>query len=129
MGEEGEVHGESGADSESGVDGVNPVVDLLADEYAWTILSRTREEPKAVEALSDACDADPSTIYRRIDRLQDADLIDDHQQLDPGGHHYKVYSAQLSRVAIELDEDGFAVEVVREEEPADRFTRLYEGFK
>lgn len=122
------IRGTMGDEDDEGAR-VNAVVDLLADEYAWTILEHTREEPRSVDALSEICDADPSTIYRRIDRLQEAELLEDQQQLDPGGHHYKVYSARLSRVRIDLEDDGFDVEVVRSEPPADRFTRLYEGFK
>lgn len=107
------------------------VVDFISDDYTRTILAQTREEPKSVEALSDACGADPSTIYRRVQRLQEADLLEDRQQLDPGGHHYKVYAARLREIRIRLEEDGFDIEVTREEEEsaADRFTRLYEGFK
>ncbi len=112
-------------------DGEADVVDVLGDEYMWTILEQTREEPQSVDALSDVCGADPSTIYRRVERLQEEELLRDHQQLDPGGHHYKVYSARLREVRIRLEETGFEVDVDREleESAADRFTRLYEGFK
>lgn len=105
------------------------VVDVLADDYVKTILAQTREEPKSVRALSEACGADPSTIYRRVERLREADLLEDHQQLDPDGHHYKVYSARLREVRIRLAENGYDVEIDRRESAADRFTRLYEGFK
>jgi hypothetical protein len=105
------------------------LVDLLSDDYAWEILVHTRNEAKSVDALSDACDADPSTIYRRVERLQNVDLLSDEQELDPDGHHYKVYTANLDAVHVTLDDDGFVVDVERREAPADRFTRLYEGFK
>lgn len=102
--------------------------DLLDDAYAREILVETREDPRSAEALSDACDASPSTVYRRIERLRERDLLEGEQRLDPGGHHYEVYSARLERVTIELTADGFVVEIDRAEpsDPADRFTRLYE---
>ncbi|MFC4541190.1 helix-turn-helix domain-containing protein [Halosolutus amylolyticus] len=103
------------------------VLALLDDEYARTIIIETYDEAKSVEALSAACDADPSTVYRRIDRLQEHDLLADRQRLDPGGHHYKVYVARLEGVAIDVTDDGFDVEIdYAEEEAADTFTRLYE---
>lgn len=112
-------------------DGETDVVALLSDEYNQRILEYTREEAKSVSALSELCDADPSTIYRRIDELEARGLLDGQQQLDPGGNHYTVYSATLREIHIRLEPDGFDVEVDREveESPADRFTRLYEGFK
>ena len=115
--------------NEDGDDDAHRIVDLLSDEYAWTILEATREQPRSADTLSELCDADPSTVYRRLDRLQEAGLVEDQQELDPGGHHYKVYEATLSSVTVSLGADGFEVDVAREESPADRFTRLYEGFK
>ncbi|ESP90045.1 winged helix-turn-helix domain-containing protein [Candidatus Halobonum tyrrellensis] len=107
------------------------VVDLLGDDYVRTILVETREEPKSVDTLSAACGADPSTIYRRVERLREAGLLVSHQRLDPDGHHYKEYGAALRAVTVRIDPDGYEVELDRapEEDPADRFTRLYEGFK
>ncbi|MFC7095938.1 winged helix-turn-helix domain-containing protein [Halobaculum marinum] len=106
------------------------IVDLLGDDYARTILRETYGDTKSVETLSEACDADSSTVYRRIQRLRDADLIEDEQQLDPGGHHYKTYRASVEAVHLELSENGFEISIDRPEpDAADRFTRLYEGFK
>lgn len=105
------------------------VFDLLDDEYARDILVETYEEPRSAEALAEASGASPSTIYRRIERLQSQRLLDDDQRLDPDGHHYKVYAANLQRVTVELTGEGLNVDIDRNEDPADRFTRLYEGFK
>ncbi|NHN59680.1 MULTISPECIES: winged helix-turn-helix domain-containing protein [Halorussus] len=103
--------------------------DLLDDEYARAILVATYREPLSAEALAEECDASPSTIYRRVERLQDQRLVEAEQRLDPDGHHYEVFSARLQRVTVELTEDGIELDVDRAEDPADRFTRLYEGFK
>jgi DNA-binding Lrp family transcriptional regulator len=100
---------------------------LLDDDYARRILVETYEDPRSAEALSDACDASESTIYRRVERLRERDLVEGIQRLDPGGHHHEVYAARLERVTVELTENGFVVEIDRTEETAaDRFTRLYE---
>lgn len=102
---------------------------LLEDEYAREILVETHDEPRSARALSEACDASRSTIYRRIERLQDQGLVESRQQLDPDGHHREVFVATLRRVSVELTDDGFVVEVDRaEEDAANRFTRLYEEF-
>ncbi|MFC6940304.1 helix-turn-helix domain-containing protein [Salinirubellus sp. GCM10025818] len=100
---------------------------LLDDEYARRILVETYGDARSAEALSDACDASESTIYRRVERLRERDLIEGIQRLDPGGHHHEVYAARLERVTVELTDDGLVVDVdYAEEHAADRFTRLYE---
>jgi DNA-binding Lrp family transcriptional regulator len=106
------------------------IVDLLSDDYVWAILEETRDGAESVKAISDTCGADRSTIYRRVEQLQEADLLEGQQELDPDGHHYESYRANLEAVIVRLEEEtGFEVEVDRREDPADRFTRLYEGFK
>jgi len=101
---------------------------LLDDAYARSILVETRENPRSAEALSEAIDASESTVYRRIERLRERDLLEGEQRLDPDGHHYEVYHARLERATIELTGDGFVVAIDRTEatDPADRFTELYE---
>lgn len=109
---------------------VRAIATLLEDEYAHSILIYTSQESMSATELSEACDASPSTIYRRIERLQEFDLLADQLQLDRDGHHYKTYSARLERITIELAEGSFEIEVTyRREDPADRFTDLFEGFR
>lgn len=112
-------------------DDVETMASLLDDEYARAILAAAREEPRSAEELSEACDASPSTVYRRVERLRDEDLLAGEQRLDPEGHHYEVYSTRMRRLTVELGTDGFDCEVTRADgdDAVDRFTRLYEGFK
>jgi DNA-binding transcriptional ArsR family regulator len=103
------------------------VLSLLDDEYARAILIETSREPMSADALTERCDASPPTIYRRIDRLDEHDLVEAEQELDSDGHHYKTYRARMERVSVELDDGQLVVDVQRADETAaDRFTRLYE---
>ncbi|MFC6824563.1 helix-turn-helix domain-containing protein [Halopelagius fulvigenes] len=111
-------------------DEVRGLAALLEDEYAHAILIRTSTREMSAPELSDACDASVSTIYRRIERLQEYDLLSERLQLDKDGHHYKTYRARLDRIEIELNDGEFSVDVTyRAEDPADRFTGLFEGLR
>ena len=100
---------------------------LLDDDYARRILVETYGETRSAKALSEACGASESTIYRRVERLRERDLIEGVSRLDPGGHHHEVYAARVEQVTIELTDNGFVVDVdYADEHAADRFTRLYE---
>ncbi|MCU4800317.1 winged helix-turn-helix domain-containing protein [Halobacteria archaeon HArc-gm2] len=106
------------------------VVELLDDEYARAILAATSIEPMSASELAERCDASPPTVYRRLDRLRDEDLVEAAQQLDPEGHHYEVFSARLARLEVELDDGDYEVAIERRErDAADRFTELFEGLK
>lgn len=106
------------------------IVELLDDEYARTILAATSTEPMSASQLAERCEASPPTVYRRLERLRDQDLVDAQQQLDPEGHHYEVFTARLSRLEVELEDGSYRVEIERRErDAADRFTELFEGLQ
>lgn len=103
---------------------------LLEDEYAHAILLQTSTRAMSAAELSDACDASVSTIYRRLERLQEHDLVAEQLQLDGEGHHYRMYRARLDRIEIALEDGEFDLEVTyRPADPADRFTDLFEGLR
>jgi predicted transcriptional regulator len=103
------------------------VLELLNDEYARTILTATSAEPMSANSLSERCDASPSTIYRRLDRLRECGLVDEQLQPQPDGNHYKVYAAQLEEFAVSFEDGEMHAEMeLGAEDPADRFTRMWE---
>ena len=103
------------------------VLALLDDEYARAILAHLTTEPMSVDELCTACEMSDATAYRRLDRLQDADLVTERQEFDPDGHHYKRYAATVEDVTVTFSDGGYEVAVTRSTDPADRFTDLFEG--
>lgn len=102
------------------------VVGLLDDDVARTILAETSVEPLSASDLAERCDASPPTIYRRLEDLQEADLVFERTRIDPGGDHHSVYVARFRRLLVELEAGEYDVELTLVEDPADRFTRLFE---
>ncbi|MDF9748237.1 ArsR/SmtB family transcription factor [Natrinema salsiterrestre] len=100
------------------------IASLLADECTQTILIETATEPMSAEELSEVCEVSPQTIYRRLDDLSEHDLIEEDLQPDADGHHYKVYTATLDRVVVDLTTDGFELSLSRRDRMADRFTQF-----
>lgn len=101
---------------------------LLEDPTVRTILTETSQEPMPASTLSERCDASEPTVYRRLDDLRECDLLHERTRLDPvDGHHRTVYSTNLRRITIDLDEGTLHLRVDRREDMADRFTRLVEG--
>ena len=104
---------------------------LLDDEYARLILTKTSEQPMSAKALSEAADASKPTIYRRLERLQDAGLVTERKEFREEGRHYSVYEARLEQLSITLSDGDLEVElsITGTEDPADRFTRMWEGVR
>ncbi|MGB9985457.1 helix-turn-helix domain-containing protein [Salarchaeum japonicum] len=105
------------------------VLSLLDDEYAREILKETSVEPLSAKALTERCDASPPTIYRRLDRLQEQDLIVERQRIASDGNHHAVYTATFERAVVELESGDLAVDVFVRDDPADQFTHLFEELR
>lgn len=102
------------------------VTSLLDDDVARTILAETSVEPMSARDLHERCDASLPTVYRRLDALQESDLLAAQTRIDADGDHYDVYSARFRRLLVELERGEYDVELTLVEDPADRFTRLFE---
>lgn len=108
--------------------GLEEIASLLEDETARRILALTVQEPMSARTLTERCEASEPTVYRRLEDLRRCELLLERTQVDTdGGHHHKLYTTNLERIVVDLDEDGFRFHVDRREPMADRFTRLVEG--
>jgi predicted ArsR family transcriptional regulator len=103
------------------------LADLLGDECARTILIEAKKEPRSAAELSDRAGVSEPTVYRRLDRLSEYDLIAGDIQPVTDGKNYKLYRTRLEGIELDLREDGFEITVSRRDRMADRFARFVEG--
>lgn len=105
-------HGRTDATDETVVsaasDGVPGLLALVADEYARTVLTLLAERPATGRELADASGASRSTVYRRLDRLEDAGLVRTERRVDPDGHHCKEFHLARDRLWVAVG-DGEVV--------------------
>jgi DNA-binding transcriptional ArsR family regulator len=84
---------------------------VLEDDYARRILAAVAEEARPARELMEACDASRATVYRRLNRLEEQDLVTARTEVHPDGHHRKVFAATLEEATISLGGDGVCAEV------------------
>jgi predicted transcriptional regulator len=103
------------------------LADLLGDECARTILVEAKREPQSAAELSDRAGVSEPTVYRRLERLRDYDLVTEDIQPVTDGKNYKLYRTELDGIELDLSEDGFEITMSRRERMTDRFTQFVEG--
>lgn len=104
-------------------------ISLLDDEHVRSILAATSTEPLSAGELSDQCGVSVSTIYRRVDRLEDADLVRKKTRPRPDGHHETIYVSTLDRFELTVREGEMDWELERRHQDiADELTRLWGQF-
>jgi predicted transcriptional regulator len=108
---------------------LSTLVSLLDDEHVRTILAATSAEPLAAAELADRCALSTSAVYRRVDRLVDADLLDERTRPRSDGHHDTVYVAALERFELTVADGELDWQVERtESDVADELARLWGKF-
>lgn len=96
------------------------VLAILADEDARAIV-RTLDEPMTAKELREHADIPESTLYRKLDRLTDAGLLEERTRLRRDGRHSSEYTIAFADLTIRRDpETGeLAVEVTPAPKAAD----------
>ena len=80
------------------------VLDALDDADCRTIF-RHLDEPMTVKELTEACDIPQSTMYRKLDLLTEASLVEEQVEVRTDGRHTKRYSLNFEEVELSLTED------------------------
>jgi DNA-binding transcriptional ArsR family regulator len=83
---------------------------LLSDDYARCVLEAILDEALPAREIADRLDASRATVYRRLDRLESAGLVESSMSYDPDGHHRQRFRTTLDRVLLSFEDEGLVVE-------------------
>lgn len=96
------------------------VLSALDDADCRDIIA-SLEAPMTANELSEVCDVPLSTMYRKLDRLSDATLLEEGTEIRPGGQHATRYEVDFQEVSFRLDDDReFEVSIARPAKTADQ---------
>jgi predicted transcriptional regulator len=105
---------------------IEDVLDTIGDQHAREVLAAISREPKSAKALAEECDLSLPTVYRRIEMLDEYDLVTNETLIADDGNHYKVYKSNFESTVITLEDDEYKVRIYREENLPDRFSQLWD---
>jgi predicted transcriptional regulator len=102
------------------------VLNALDDQDCRNIL-RLLEEPLTVNELTERCEIPQSTMYRKLDLLSDASLVEEKLDVRPDGRHTRRYVVNFDEVRLSLTEDrSLDVEISRDRSrPEERLSALW----
>lgn len=85
---------------------------LLSDEHARRIVELLEADSLSAREISDRLDVSRATVYRRLDRLESAGLVESAVAYDSDGHHRQVFQPTVEELTVSIDRDGVTVERV-----------------
>ncbi|WP_290812635.1 helix-turn-helix domain-containing protein [Halovivax sp.] len=81
---------------------------------------RELEEPMTAAELHDRCEIPQSTLYRKLEALTEATLLEESTEIRRDGHHASKYSVAFTEIRLSLEDDRtLGVEVERPARTAD----------
>lgn len=85
---------------------------LMGSDAANAIL-RAVTEPMTVKEIHQFAEIPLSTAYREVNRLADANLLDERVRLDPNrGTHVAQYVRTFDTIEIKMTDDGVVVQLL-----------------
>jgi len=107
--------------------GLDAVLDALDDPACRSIVSAL-DAPQTADELAAACDIPRSTVYRKLDLLAAASLVEESTEVRPDGHHATRYALDFEGVHVTLDDDReFELEIDRPRRaPEERVAELWQ---
>lgn len=83
------------------------LLDLLGDEYTRRVLAAVADKPRTGREIIDATEVSKATVYRRLDDLQAAGLVESELRIDPNGHHCEQFFAVFERAGLACASEAF----------------------
>jgi predicted transcriptional regulator len=78
------------------------ILTVLADRYSRKILDATRTAPKSASDLASNTDIPISTVYRRLQNLLDAKLLDISGMISNDGKKYFLYKNSIKEIRSKM---------------------------
>lgn len=93
------------------------LLDVLGDQYAYQILKMLIEEPHTGRQLQSQTEMSKATVYRRLDKLESAELIQPTMKVDTDGHHRQEYHAVVESIHVGFEGDELTARIDHCDEP------------
>lgn len=105
---------------------IEEILETIGDSHARTILAAISEEPRSAKELSELLEYSPATVYRRLNNLEEYDLIESQTVVADDGNHYRVYRCTFDSTVIRLRDDEYTVRIFRSDNLPDRFAQVWD---
>ncbi|PSQ19227.1 transcriptional regulator [Halobacteriales archaeon QS_8_69_26] len=105
---------------------IEAILDTIGDEKARDVLAAISEDPHSAKELGESLEMSLPTIYRRIELLEENDLIKSRTLVADDGNHYEVYESNFDSTVIRLEDDEYDVRIYRKENAPERFASLWD---
>ncbi|MFB6147057.1 MAG: helix-turn-helix domain-containing protein [Halobacteriaceae archaeon] len=92
----------------------------FGDDGCRAILEATTGQARTAAELATACDRPLSTVYRKLDRLDETGLLEERTRIREPGEHASEYVRVVDDVVVSVDGEGGVTVRVNRIDPPER---------
>jgi len=93
------------------------LLELLGDEYTYRVFEAVVEQSRTGRELIEATGASKATVYRRLDDLEEAGLVESTLDIASDGNHCKRFHAVVTAMQVSFDANGVSARLESENRP------------
>ena len=101
------------------------ILDVFGDSVARATLVIADGGPVSVKEIAEHLDVSNPTIYRRIEPLVDANLLEERRRIDTDGNQHKEYVTILEEATFRIDDDSYTVDIQVDQDLTDDFESMW----
>jgi len=100
------------------------LLELLGDEYTYRVFEAVVEQARTGREIMETAEVSKPTVYRRLERLEEAGLVESGIRVAQDGNHCKEFRAAATGMQVCFETDGFTATVAGDDHtgPSDRDT-------
>lgn len=84
------------------------VLELLGDPYTRCVLNAVLDARKSGSDIVAETDVSKATVYRRLEELRDAGIVESQTVFDPDGHHHEEFEAAVDGISVDFEGGDFS---------------------
>ncbi len=90
------------------------LLELLGDEYTYRVFEAIVEQSRTGRELIEATGVSKATVYRRLDDLEEAGLVESTVDIVSDGNHRKRFHAVVTSMQVTVGADGVSAHLESE---------------
>lgn len=105
------------------------LITTLGEKHVIPILEATMEEAVSARTIIEDHDVPRTTFYRRIDRLLELGLVEEHGEVALDGSHHTTYRCNIEEIRIRVVDGELETEIERRISATDRWIGAWSDLK
>ncbi len=91
---------------------IQSILQIMSDKYSRDLLRITRDLPKSASSIAQETEIPISTVYRRIQKLQDIGIVRVSGEINLEGKKHFLYHSKVKAISTKIAGESINMEII-----------------